>query len=539
MTSQFALLDWVVIALYVAVMIVGGWVFGRRKTENAHDYFLAGGQVPAWLAAVSVLSATQSAATFLGGPDYGYRGDYTYLSGNIGGLLGAVFVARLLIPRFYAMGATTVYELLGRRFDQRAMRWAGGMFLLGRVLAGGARVYLAAIAISMVMFAGVSAQGVILAAAGLMIASFLFTFVGGLRSVLWNDLIQFAIYFAAAVAVLVFLRLSIPASTAEIIQGLADTPEGLNKLRVINLTTDPAQPFSLPAIMTGVFLLYIANSGMDQDTTQRLLACRDAKTGACGLYLSVLATVPVVAVFITIGLLLYVFYNRPDLMGGTVANAGNRFAGQKIDIFMHYILTQVPPGLRGLVTVGVTAAAVATTNSALNAMSSVLVQDFYRPWREARNGARNEASEHHFVHAGRIGMALVGAAMFAMAVLSFYWQRYADTPLLEFALQVMVFAYAGLLGVYFVAIFSNRGSSNSVIAALIAGFITVLLLQPTIIQALGLPMMLRHLSFPYQLCIGTCVATMVCALPGGVRKPVTSVSHWSKPARKIHVHRNR
>ena len=511
MFGQFATLDWIVVAIYLGVMVAGGWLFMPRHTETTHDYFLAGGTVPAWLAAVSVLSATQSAATFLGGPDYGYRGDYTYLGSNLGGLLGAIFVAKVLIPRFYASNATTVYELLTRRFSATATRWAGGMFLVGRVLAGGARVYLAAIAIAMVMTGTVSASGIVVAAGVLMVASFLFTFVGGLKSVLWNDLIQFVIYLGAAIAVLIFLWTSIPASTGDIIRGLASTPEGVNKLRLFDLSTDPSRPFSLLAIVTGVFLLYVGNSGLDQDTTQRLLACRDAKTGARGLYLSVFATVPVVAVFVTIGLLLYVFYNRPDLMGGTVAQAGSRFAGQNINIFMHYILTEVPPGLRGLVTVGVTAAAVATTNSALNAMSSVLVQDFYRPWRERRGGA----AERHYVLAGRAGMGAVGVAMFAMAVLSFYWQRYADMPLLEFALQVMVFAYAGLLGVYFTAVFTTRGTTGSVIAALLVGFATVLLLQPLVIDALGLPAGLKRLSFPFQLCIGTALATLACALPAG------------------------
>ena len=520
MGGQFATLDWLVVGLYVGVLIAGGWLFMPRHTETAREYFLAGGNVPAWLAAVSVLSATQSAATFLGGPDYGYRGDYTYLGSNLGALLGAVFVAQVLIPRFYAMNATTVYELLTRRFSTVATRWAGGMFLVGRVLAGGARVYLAAIAIAMVMTASVSAGSIVAAAAGLMVASFLFTFVGGLRSVLWNDLVQFVIYLGAAIAVLVFLWMSIPASTGDIIRGLAATPEGVNKLRLFDLSVDPSRPFSLLAITTGVFLLYIANSGLDQDTTQRLLACRDARTGARGLYLSVIATVPVVAVFVTIGLLLYVFYNRPELMGGRVAEVGSKFAGQNINIFMHYILTEVPPGLRGLVTIGVTAAAVATTNSALNAMSSVLVQDFYRPWRERRGGA----GERHYVIAGRAGMALVGVAMFAMAVLSFYWQRYADMPLLEFALQVMVFAYAGLLGVYFTAVFTSRGTTASVIAALLVGFASVLALQPLVIDALGLPAVLRQLSFPYQLCIGTLLATLVCAAPRGTGVRVASPS---------------
>lgn len=513
MTLPFATADWLVMAAYVAVLFVGGWLFMPKHTETSQEYFLAGNTVPAWLAAISVLSATQSAATFLGGPDFGYRGDYTYIGSNLGGLIGAVFVARVLIPRFYATNVATVYELLTLRFSALATRWAGGMFLVGRVLAGGARVYLAAIAIAMVMTSSVSAGSIVVASAMLVTASFLFTFVGGLRSVLWNDLVQFVIYLGAAIAVLLFLWFSIPASTGDIIAGLAQTPEGVNKLRLFDLSFDLDRPFTLPAIVTGVALLYIGNAGLDQDTTQRLLACRDAKTGVRGLYLSVFATVPIVAIFVTIGLLLYVFYNRPDLMGGAVQAASAEFAGQKINIFMHYILTQVPPGLRGLVTVGVIAAAVATTNSALNAMSSVLIQDFYRPWRERRGGA----TEHHYVLAGRAGMALVGVAMFAMAALSFYWQRYADMPLLEFALQVMVFAYAGLLGVYFTAVFSTRGTTGSVIAALLAGFVTVLLLQPLVARAIGLPEVLATLSFPYQLCVGTLISTLVCAAPRGAR----------------------
>ena len=522
MSSAFGLTDWIVVVAYLGLLAGGGWLFMPRHTEDAREYFLAGGTVPAWLAAVSVLSATQSAATFLGGPDYGYRGDYTYLSSNIGGLLGSLVVAKVLIPRFYAMNAATAYELLTVRFSATATRWAGGTFLVGRVLAGGASVYLAAIAIAMVVTAQVTPAGIVVAAGALVLASFLFTFVGGLRSVLWNDLVQFVVYLGAAIAVLVFLWWSIPASTGAILHGLAHTPEGLNKLRLVDLSLDPSHPFSLLAIVTGIALLYVANNGLDQDTTQRLLACRDARTGARGLYLSVLATVPVVAIFVTIGLLLYVHYHRPDLMGGTVPAVESQFAGQKVNIFMHYILTEVPPGLRGLVTVGVTAAAVATTNSALNAMSSVLIQDFYRPLRERRGSA----PEHHYVLAGRAGMGVVGVAMFAMAVVSYYWQRYADLPLLEFALQVMVFAYAGLLGVYFTALFTSRGTTGSVVAALMLGFTTVLLLQPAIATTLGLPAALTGLSFPYQLCVGSLVAALVCAAPRGASRatPVGAIA---------------
>ena len=103
-------------------------------------------------------------------------------------------------------------------------------------------------------------------------------------------------------------------------------------------------------------------------------------------------------------------------------------------------------------------------------------------------------------------VACATVAMFAMAVLSFYWQRHTDMPLLEFALQVMVFAYAGLLGVYFVAVFTRRGNSVSVIAGLAAGFVTVLLLQPFVLGPTGL-------AFPYQLCIGTLMSALITAIP--------------------------
>jgi solute:Na+ symporter, SSS family len=507
MTPTFGLLDWSVVAVYFAVMIAGGIAFTPRHTGDAKEYFLAGGQIPPWLAAISVLTATLSAATFLGGPDFGYRGDYTYLSTNIGGLFAALFVAKVLIPRYYAMGATTVYELLDARFGKPAMRAAGGMFLIGRVLAGGTRVYLGAIAVAMIMFGDISAGGVVVAAFALVLLSFAFTFVGGLKSVIWNDLIQFVIYVGAAVGVLIYLWTLIPASTEEIYRAVTATPEGINKLRLFNWSLGASEPFSMLAVMTGVFLLSVGNFGLDQDTTQRLLACKDAKSGARSLMLSVLITVPIIWVFISIGVLLYIFYDRTDLMRHSAAvGLTATFQGQKISVFMHFILTQIPPGLRGLATVGIIAAAVATTNSAMNAMSSVLIEDFYRPWRSKR---RTDA-QIHFVRAGRIGMAIMGLLMFAMAILSFYWQRYANVPILEFVLAVMTFAYAGLLGVYFTAVFTTRGSNLSVILALAAGFLTILLLQKYTIDFLELPVAWKVLAFPYQLCIGTAVAFLVC-----------------------------
>jgi SSS family solute:Na+ symporter len=506
MTAGFTPLDWSIVGAYVVLLALAG-ILSTRRQRDAEDYFLAGHRVPIWLVAVSVLSTTQSAATFLGAPDYGYRGDYTYLTSYLGPLLAAFLVARFLIPRFYAEGVTTVYELLGNRFGATAMRAAGGMYLVGRIFASGARLYLAAIAVAMIVFADIQPLNVVAASAVLVVLGLAFTFIGGLRSVIWSDLVQVLLYVGAALAVLYLLWTAIPASTADIVSGLATTPEGDNKLRLLDLSLDPAAPFSLLATVTGITLLFFASMGLDQDITQRFLACRDARDGNRALYASVLASVPVVFLFLAIGSLLYVVYDRPDLMGqaGGTGAAGT-FEGERITIFMHYILTQVPPGVRGFVAVGVLAAA--AVNSGLISMASVAIQDFYRPWAERRR----PSDEAHFVRAGRVAMVLLALALLAMSVLCFYWQRYSQLPLLTFALSVMTFAYSGLLGVYFTLLFTRRGSSASVVCALATGFVAIALQQAYVVDMLGLPASWKALAFPYQLCIGTAAAFATCVL---------------------------
>ncbi len=517
---SFTALDWAILGGYVTILAIAGYLSTRSNMDDADDYFLASHHAPTWLVAVSVLSTVQSAATFLGVPDNSFRGNYTYLVSTVGALIGAWIVAVVLIPRFYAMGASTVYELLEQRFDVTARRAAAAMYLVGRILASGARLYLAAIAVSMIVFLDVAPSHIMIASFILLVFGLVFTFMGGLNSVIWSDLVQVVLYVGAAIMVLFFLLAKIPASVPDIIAGLRNAPEGVDKLTIIDTSLGFTAPFSIFAALTGLVLINLANSGLDQDTTQRLLACDDAKHGARALYASVWVSIPVIFLFLMIGSLLYVFYERPDLMGHSAETVSQSFKGEKITVFMHFILSEIPPGLRGLVTVGVIAAA--AINSGLISMAAVFVNDFYRPWKERRG----EHSEEHFIFAGRMTMIALGFALFTMSILCYYWQRYSNSPLLEFVLGVMAFAYSGLLGVYFTAVFTRRGSSASVIAALIAGFVTILLFQPYVVDSTGLPASLKTIAFPWQLCVGTLVATLVCLVGDDAKTnadiPVTS-----------------
>jgi len=135
-------------------------------------------------------------------------------------------------------------------------------------------------------------------------------------------------------------------------------------------------------------------------------------------------------------------------------------------------------------------------------MSSVAIEDLYKPWKQKRSNVE----EMHFVKAGRNAVLFFAVALSLMAMLSFYWQRYTELPLLSFALGVMAFAYTGLLGVFGAAIFTNRGSSTTVPMSLLGGFMTVLLLQPYVLgDNLG-ELFDFKLGFAWQILIGTVVA---------------------------------
>lgn len=508
MQSPLTAIDWVIIGAYVAAVVGGGVFLSRKKSTSLNDYFLGGNQMSSWVVMFSVIATTQSAATFLGGPDYGYRGDFTYVGSFVGSAMAAVFVARFLVTRFYELKVTTVYELLAIRYGENAKRAAGVMYLVGRVFANGARLYMAAIAVSMMLFFDIAPESVMLAT--ILIATFSLgvTLAGGVRSVIWSDFGQFIVYFAAALIALASLWGQLSLSPGEAISALRSTPDGTNKLVLFDFSLDFSNPFTFWAIITGVFLLNLGNFGLDQDTTQRLLTCRDAKASGRALIMSSLVAVPIVFVFVSIGQLLHLFYDRPDLVHSEVVGLAGEFDGEKITVFMAYILSEMPAGVRGLATAGVVAAAISTMTSGLNAMSSVLVSDFYKPFREKNR----LASQQHYVAAGRFGMIIFAILLTLMAILCFYWQRYTDMALLEFALSVMAFAYAGLIGVFFTAVFTKRGSTVSVISALIVGFLVILVQQAYIVDSLDLPATFKALSFPWQLLIGVGLATGVCLL---------------------------
>lgn len=484
MQSAFSFLDWIVFISYFLLLAISSYILSGTKINSSREYFLSPTKVPMFAVAMSVLATSQSAATFLGVPEYSYTHNFTFIGFYFSALVAVIFISYVLIPKYYEMKAVTVYELLESRYGQNAKKQAGIMFLIGRVLASGARLYIGALAISMILFNDVIFLHVGISVLILMFGALAYTYFGGVRSIILSDVIQAITYVGAGIAVLVYLYYSL--ENIEIMKTLQEH----NKLNFIDTSIDGK--FNIFTLFGGWLLLNIAAFGLDQDMTQRVLACKDKNEAAKSLIVSILMTIPVVLIFLSIGALLYLFYMQ--------SNVTQDFSGEKITIFMYYILNEMPDGLRGLVTVGAIAAALSSANSVLGAMASVAIEDLYKPWK-LKHG---EIDEYHFVKASRVAVIFFAIVLSLMAIISFFWQKHSNLSLIGFALGVMSFAYTGLLGVYFSAIFTSRGNQKSVLWALISGFITVLALQP---YTFGI-----NLDFSWQIIIGTAVAFFVTQL---------------------------
>jgi len=214
------------------------------------------------------------------------------------------------------------------------------------------------------------------------------------------------------------------------------------------------------------------------------------------------------------GLLLYVYYQHPDLMGAAAVD-------YQIDdtrkVFLEFILHEMPLGLRGLMLAGLFAAAMSSTDSALNAMASTTIADFYRPL--AGDHRSNPAAE---LKVARLAVLFWAVILGAFACFCVFWQERSGSTLIGFALGVMVFAYSGLLAVFCTALFTRRGNAVSVAAALATGFLCVLLLQDFAWKRWAPTFNIDFtLAFPWKMLIASLLSFAVCCI--GKRQAVSAM----------------
>ena len=464
-------LDWIIVIGFLAILTSIGFFFSR-KNKNIKDYFLGGRSMPTWLVAFAAVGTSISAGTFVGAPQIAFDSNFTYIMLSVGAIIGGLMAAYIILPALYKANTITIYGYLGDRFGDGAKISTSVMFLIGQLLTSGSRLFIAAIAVSVMLYNDIMMPNLILSILILGLVSTIYTMAGGIKGLIYIDTIQILLVIGTGLVAIWLLLDAIPLPIADIVDNLRHSAQG-DKLQVIDSSFSFSQPYNLMGALIACAIFKFAQYSTDQEFVQRQLTCKNIKDAARSLVSSQVISLPVVIIFMIIGSLLFIYYGRPDLMG---ANAPADALNDSRQIFPQYMFNHMPVGVLGLMVVGLLAAALSSFNSAINSMTSSLFSDIYLPWKEKRMRP-GEGSPSTTLKESKIFVVIMGVVLTAFAIVAALMQGAGDQSLVDFALGIMSFSYAGMLGVFLCAVLTKRGNVTSVIWALVTGCLGVLLLH--------------------------------------------------------------
>src|SRR5213593_2897393 len=516
-------IDCAVLLLYFVLIISIVLYMGRRE-ESLKDFALGGRSIPWWAVLASIIAAETSAGTFFGTPGEGFAlRNYTYLQLALGTILARILVSYIFIKPYYDYNVYSIYEYLTARFGVPTKNAASAVFIFTRLLASGARLYVAAIALALAyeMIRGVQPGQretlliYIGATIAIVILTAIYTTLGGIKAVIWTDLIQASIMIGSALIALALLYFAIPGGWHEIVQrhgafGVSD---------FLSTGLDPAKTgwekwkgmfeieYTIFAGLIGSTFITMATHGTDQDMVQRMLTAPDIRRSRRSLILSGLADVPIAFTFLSIGLLLWVYYQaHPD---PTLPKTPN-------ETFCHFILYQMPVGLRGLLIAGIFATAMGSLSTAINALATSFTRDWYEPYINPRSTAEQSLRA---VRWATIWFSVL--MIFVASTTAYLVIVHPNVRIIPIVLGIFGYTYGSVLGIFLAGMLTkSRGNDFGNILAMIIGFIVVAILSGlpnNIARIFGgklypQPSWLPLMEFPWWICFGTIVTFCVAIL---------------------------
>jgi SSS family transporter len=435
-SRNFTTRDWVVIVAYlVLTTVLGGLLAGKQASMK--DFFLGGRRLP-WPAVCGSIIATElSAATFLIAPAlvFSAGGDMTYIQLALGTILARFIIGYFFIPVYYEREIYSPYEYMGRQLGPRVKNITTGLFMIGGILAQGARVYIAAKALQVVTGTDVATSIVIIGA-----VSIGWTVMGGITTVVWTDAIQFLLFVIGAVAAVAFAATRVDGGLATIV---SEAHHG-GKFRVLNFNLNTHEAYTLWCGLIGFSFLTLASHGTDQLLVQRLFTCKGPGHARKAIIWSSLSQV-LTFLLLFVGAAVFVYYRHVPL----TAPEQVVIEADSMKVFAVYIVDVMPPLLSGLLMAAIFAAAISTLDSLLAALSQSTISILYQPFLRPR------ASDRHYVRASRVIVLIWGVLLTAFAIYCDVLARsYAD--LIQFALAMAAYTYGGLLGVFLLAFLPTR-----------------------------------------------------------------------------------
>ena len=521
--------DLIIIGIYFAIIIGIGVHFSRRN-KDVSEFALGGRSIPWWAVLASILASEISAGTFFGTPGEGFRlRNYTYAQLMVGYLLARLIVSAVFIPAYYKHNVVSIYEFLETRFGPRTRSVASMVFLFTRSLASGSRLWVPTLLL-LVIWNKLNPDHPLtnweqfwFTGGALVLISMLtaaYTAVGGIKAVIWTDVLQIAVLFGALGFSVWYLLGHIPggwegakthltdAHDLKLWQWQGDTPADTawGKIKSV-LETE----YTVWAALFGSLFVTLATHGTDQDMVQRMLTAKNKRQSAVATILSGIADIPVTYAVLTIGILLSVYY------GHVVNDPSLPMAAGKPDstrIFPYFVVDVMPGGLRGLVIAGVLATTMGSLGTAMNSLATSYSRDFHFRWFKT---PEDDAKRVKIIKLSTVGFTLI-LILVGLAT-AFVKAHHPDLSIIGIILGSFGYTYGALLGVFIVALFTrSRGSETGNMIAMAAGVIVVAILSNLPNQLWGMiaggklyenPAWLPIIEFPWRILAGTLVTVAV------------------------------
>ena len=452
--ANLAAVDAIVLTLYlIASVALGVWLGGGR--QNAKNYLLGGNDAPWWAILGSIVATETSTVTFLSVPGIAYaeQGDLRFLQLAIGYIVGRFVIVVWLLPFYFRGELFTVYQLLQQRFGGATQKLASLVFLVTRNLGDGLRLFLTALVLKETLDWSLSYCVIAIG-----IATIVFTFFGGMRSVIWNDCIQLVVYVAGGALALALIVGQLEGGAS----GLWGFAEQTGRLRVFDfgfvdaegLRFDDTYTF-LAGLIGGAFLT-LGTHGTDQMFVQRALAARSQADAGRAMIMSGVVVFFQFALFLFVGIALANYYSE---------NPPNEPFASNDRVFCSFIVHHMPAGvgLIGILLAAVFSAAMSTLSSSLNSSATAVVTDWIRP-------SRARMSDSAVVWASRMLTILFGVLQIGIGI----WAASFHKSVISNALAIAGFSSGLLLGLFAIGAFLPKARQASAIVGMVVG-LTILM----------------------------------------------------------------
>jgi SSS family solute:Na+ symporter len=441
--TRFTALDAIVLIAYlVGTTALGLWV-GRRQ-RDAKDYFVADRAIPWWAVMLSIVASETSALTFISTPGLSYGnapgfGNLGFLQVVAGYILGRIVVATVLLPRYFQGNLVTAYALLETRFGLATRRFTSIVFMITRGLADSVRVFATAIPVALIIGPSVTNQAYVMPMSVLLLGflTVVYTYKGGMKAVVWTELVQATVYISGGAAALFILGRLVPGGWSAIWSSAGSA----GKTSAVDFNFTLSNPHTVWAGLIGGAFLAMASHGTDQLIVQRLMSSRSLKDAQRAIIGSGLVVFCQFFLFLAIGLGLWAFYQ------------GRTFTATDA-IFPTFILEHMPAGLVGLIVAAIVAATMSTHSGAINSLAGATTHDIYLPL------SKRSVDDPQTLKMGRL-FALIWGVVLTLGALLF--PEDTKTPVVVVALGIASFTYGGLLGGFFLGIFWRRAIQRDAI----------------------------------------------------------------------------